>query len=93
MHLISELQPADHSSPGLPGTAITSRLYEAAMSAVMSAPPFIPDSMIRVASEMPAMMRFRLMKLLRSGNVGEEKSVTCPPFSSIALATPAWTDG
>src|ERR1035437_8122082 len=71
LFLIRLLQPADHWSSGLPGTAKTSRLYELAMSAVMSAPPLIPDSTTRVASASPAIIQFLFRKLLRSGNASE----------------------
>ena len=48
--LISLLQPREYKSVLLPGKANTSRLYELAMSAVTSAPPFSADSTTIVAS-------------------------------------------
>src|SRR5664279_3703252 len=85
--LIRLLHPEDHWSSGLPGTARTSRLYELAISAVISAPPFIPDSITSVASDNPAIIRFLLMKLFRSGRASDRKSVNRPPLFCMVRAT------
>ena len=50
-----------------PGTAITVRLYPSAKVAVWSEPPREADSMMSVASHIPAIMRLRCMKLDLSG--------------------------
>ena len=52
--LINRLHPAKVGSSGLPGIAITSRLYDKACRAVDMAPPFMGDSATRIASLMPA---------------------------------------